>query len=234
MKFACSICLLALVFFAHAQKIQPLAAKSAELYNKTIVQIKPAYKNYVIQTAKSFSNRRFNLDSLKNTMKEPGNAMFSILSNDDITALMFLIMQTTAAENEADLKNMIAEIEKNRKKKEALRNEEQRIAAAAKPGAYPKLDNTLANMDKSRQQKEVPGKTADSVKLKMPIYSADQLKRLAVIKQEKDSLDEMSHQDQLKLQQMMEKKNQLEQMISNIMKAASETQSGLSSNLKAS
>jgi hypothetical protein len=89
-------------------------------------------------------------------------------------------------------------------------------------------------MDKSRQQKEVPGKEADSVKLKIPIYTADQLKRLAAIKQEKDSLDEMNQQDQLILQQMMDKKNQLEQMISNIMKAAEDTQNGLSKNLKAS
>ena len=234
MKYACSLCLLTLVFFAHAQKIQPLAARSAELYNKTIVQIKPAYKNYVTQTAKSFSNRKFNIDSLKNTMKAPGNTMFSSLSDADVSILVFLIMQTTAAENEADLKNMIAEIEKNRQKKEALRNEEQRIAAAAKAGAYPRLNNTLGNMEKSRQQKEVPGKAADSLKLKIPIYTADQLNRLAAIKQEKDSLDEMSQQDQLILQQMMEKKNQLEQMISNIMKAAAETQNGLSSNLKAS
>jgi hypothetical protein len=128
----------------------------------------------------------------------------------------------------------MAEMQKNLQKKEALRDEEQRIKDAAKPGAYPRLNNTLANMDKSRQPKEAPGKAADSVKLKMPIYTAEQLKRLAAIKQEKDSLDEMSQQDQLKLQQMMDKKNQLEQMISNVMKAAAETQNGLSSNLKAS
>lgn len=234
MKYACSLCFMVLVFFAHAQKIQPLAVRSAELYNKTIVQIKPVYKNYVAQTAKAFSSRKLNLDSLKNTMKTPGNTMFSSLSDADVTTLIFLIMQAAAADNEADLKDQMAEMQKNLQKKEALRDEEQRIKDAAKPGAYPRLNNTLANMDKSRQPKEAPGKAADSVKLKMPIYTAEQLKRLAAIKQEKDSLDEMSQQDQLKLQQMMDKKNQLEQMISNVMKAAAETQNGLSSNLKAS
>jgi hypothetical protein len=43
----------------------------------------------------------------------------------------------------------------------------------------------------------------------------------------------MSQQDQLILQQMMEKKGQLETMISNIMKAMGEGQAGISRNLKA-
>lgn len=43
---------------------------------------------------------------------------------------------------------------------------------------------------------------------------------------------ELSQQDMLLLQRFMEQKSQLEQMISNVMKAASEAQSGIAANLK--
>ena len=51
---------------------------------------------------------------------------------------------------------------------------------------------------------------------------------------EKDSLSEMSQQDTLMLQQLMEKKSQLESMISNVMKASQETSNNIAANLKAS
>ena len=50
----------------------------------------------------------------------------------------------------------------------------------------------------------------------------------------KDAMSEMNKQDMYWLQKLMEQKNQLEQMISNTMKAASEAQSNIAKNLKAS
>ena len=54
------------------------------------------------------------------------------------------------------------------------------------------------------------------------------------IQGQKDAISELNQQDMLMLQQLMEKKSQLESMISNVMKASSETQSNLAKNLKAS
>jgi septal ring factor EnvC (AmiA/AmiB activator) len=51
---------------------------------------------------------------------------------------------------------------------------------------------------------------------------------------QKDAISELSQDDMFQLQQLMEKKSQLEQMISNVMKAASESQSNITKNLKAS
>lgn len=51
-------------------------------------------------------------------------------------------------------------------------------------------------------------------------------------KNPKDSISDMTQADMLQLQQLMNQKGQLEQMISNTMKASSETQSGLAANLK--
>jgi len=51
---------------------------------------------------------------------------------------------------------------------------------------------------------------------------------------QKDAIIELNKEDMLLLQKFMEKKSQLGQMISNIMKAASETQNNIVNNLKAS
>jgi septal ring factor EnvC (AmiA/AmiB activator) len=54
------------------------------------------------------------------------------------------------------------------------------------------------------------------------------------LKNQKDSLSELNEQDMFFLQQLMEEKEQLESMISNIMKASSEIQNNIAKNLKAS
>ena len=53
-------------------------------------------------------------------------------------------------------------------------------------------------------------------------------------KEQEDSISELNQQDMLMLQQLMEKKNQLETMISNIMKASSEGSQAAIQSLKAS
>lgn len=54
------------------------------------------------------------------------------------------------------------------------------------------------------------------------------------LQKQKDALNELSKEDMLWLQRLLEKKSQLEQMISNTMKAASEAQNNIANNLKAS
>ncbi|GAB2813668.1 hypothetical protein [Ferruginibacter profundus] len=234
MKYVLFVCLSFTGLVANAQKVNPALAKSAAFYNKTMVLIKPVYKNYVTQTAKAFSNRKPNIDSLKQTMKTPANSIFSDLTAVDISTLVQLVMQAMVAENEADIKSIMAKIQEINKKKESLRQEDERIREAAKTAEYAGIKNMATNMDKNRQQKETQRKTSDSTKIKIPIYTAEQAKRLAAIQKEKDAISEMGEQDQLQLQQLMEKKSQLETMISNTMKAAGETQNNISSNLKGS
>ena len=56
----------------------------------------------------------------------------------------------------------------------------------------------------------------------------------AQLADKRDSLSDMSQQDALVLQQLMDQKSQLETMISNVMKAGSDAQAAVVSNLKAS
>jgi predicted patatin/cPLA2 family phospholipase len=54
------------------------------------------------------------------------------------------------------------------------------------------------------------------------------------LQKQKDAINELNKDDMLWLQRLLEKKSQLEQMISNVMKAGSETQNNIANNLKAS
>ena len=54
------------------------------------------------------------------------------------------------------------------------------------------------------------------------------------IQDQKNSISELGQEDMMWLQKLMDQKSQLEQMISNTMKASSEAQSNIAKNLKAS
>jgi hypothetical protein len=206
--------------------------KSADFYNKAMVQIKPAYKNYITQTAKALSHKKLNTDSLKLTMKTPGNSMFSNVTDLDISTLIQLVMQEMATENAADIKSITEKIAAINKEREALRKEEERIREAAKKTEYSDTKNKTTEMEQDRQQKETTRKTIDSSKIKSIAYTAAQAKRLAEIKDEKDAISDMGELDNLQLQLLLEKKKKLEEMISNMMKAMGDTQNTISSNLK--
>lgn len=95
-------------------------------------------------------------------------------------------------------------------------------------------------------QKETITKTVDTkavneklVKLQASIKKlettlSEAVKQFDKIRDTKESLSELSKEDMKWIQLLMEKKSQLEQMISNVMKAASETQNNISRDLIAS
>ena len=98
----------------------------------------------------------------------------------------------------------------------------------------------------TQAQKETVNKTVDTklvnqklVKLqstvkKLETTLSEANKLMKDIQDQKKSLSEMSQEDMLWLQKLMEQKSQLEQMISNVLKAASEAQNNIAKNLKAS
>lgn len=74
------------------------------------------------------------------------------------------------------------------------------------------------------------GDPAVAAALKGALAEADA--EIAGLKRQHDSLSDLSQQDQLRLQMAMDRKNKLETMLSNIMKAASDTQQAIVNNMK--
>ena len=69
-------------------------------------------------------------------------------------------------------------------------------------------------------------------KLETTLSEANRL--MKEVQDQKKALSEMSQEDMIWIQKLIEQKSQLEQMISNAMKAAAEAQSNIAKNLKAS
>ena len=96
---------------------------------------------------------------------------------------------------------------------------------AQKETVNKKVDTKLVNQKLVKLQSTVK-------KLETTLSEANKL--MKDIHDQKKSLSEMNQEDMLWLQKLMEQKSQLEQMISNVMKAASEAQNNIAKNLKAS
>ena len=78
----------------------------------------------------------------------------------------------------------------------------------------------------------VPPATIKLASLQAELNAVDG--KIAELKAKKDKLSEMSQQDMLQLQQMMDKKSRLETMISDTMKASSDSQNSLTQASKGS
>jgi cell division protein FtsB len=96
---------------------------------------------------------------------------------------------------------------------------------AQKETSVKKTDTNQLNQKLTQLQSNIK-------KLELTLKDAKTL--IEKIQSQKDAISELNQQDMLMLQQLMEKKSQLESMISNVLKASSETQNNIASNLKAS
>jgi RNAse (barnase) inhibitor barstar len=98
------------------------------------------------------------------------------------------------------------------------------------------LRNMMANMKSNTQQKQAQRSMLTSMHIqqskKDSLDKAANNNKQGKSKDQKDNLGDMSQEQQLQLQMMMDKKNKLEEMISNMMKKISDTQNQIISNLK--
>lgn len=135
-----------------------------------------------------------------------------------------------------------------------------RIQDAAKVAVYKDIADMMNGMNDRLKTKQAIGDSINTYnqllankwegKKNMPVYDVDSNGQVKMVgkkamtyeeaqaerdrlKDNKDSISELGQQDMLMLQQLMEKKNQLESMISNCMKANSDTQNNLAQALKA-
>ena len=98
--------------------------------------------------------------------------------------------------------------------------------------AYAQKETTNKKVDTKVVNEKLVKLQSTVKKLETTLSEANRL--MKEIQDQKKSLSEMSQEDMMWLQKLMEQKSQLEQMISNVMKAASEAQNNIARNLKAS
>ncbi len=206
---------------------------------QAMAQINPKHAAWVKSTAKKVNDKK---------MTEPeiiaeASKYASTFANANIDALVLLVMMESSKEVYKDIKNMMEQMEENRKRKESIRDALQLLAKReAENKEMPRYEfDSLAKLKtkaaakagsiQANQQRLNTNNTNVSIE-KVSKTQIIQLKKELTDK--RDSLSEMGKEDQLQLQKMMERKNQLESLISNTMKKISDSQSSIIQNLKAS
>jgi len=164
----------------------------------------------------------------------------NIPSGADIEAMVFVVLMQAANDTDQDLQQIMAEVKAETAAKQKLRdlaNEVIQEAASARPGATRQPCRTSICQSLPGELSPLAVTTARTkhpVRIAVPgnlTYAA--LQQLgAQMQLQADGLDDLSQQDQLQLQMLMDKRSQFEQMLSNIMKSQQDTASSVVSNLK--
>lgn len=147
----------------------------------------------------------------------------------DVDILVQLVLMQVAKEADADLRAALEQMKAVNERKSAQR-ETARRAGQAQQEQRAALRDSLEQRTRLR-----PSATAQSKTLSAPLARqiAEPLQsEVDQIRSEKDSLSELSDQDQLKMQMYMDRMTKADSALSNAMKKFSETSSTIISNLK--
>lgn len=137
------------------------------------------------------------------------------LAGMSVEDLVMLLMMEISRDAEQDMKQTLAAMDQARARKQAMRdaNDKQKSAKAA-------MNVQLRHDVAASQPRQRVARSAE-----LDAY-------LAREKASKDSLSEMSEEEQLKLQMAMDRRSKALETISNLMKKASDTQQGVVKNIK--
>jgi len=204
-------------------------------------QINAKHVAWIKSTAKDVNTKNLAETDVKKLAVQ--HAKLGSLNDMDIEALVLFVMMEASKSAYNDIKQMMEQMEAIRKQKEALRNAIQLLKDREADNKempryqYDSIAKLKAKASVKPQAVTSNVQRADTIKKISPVGKVAKAE-LAQLKKEltdkADSLSEMSQEDQLQLQKMMGQKNQLEAMISNIMKKVSDTQNSIIGNLKAS
>jgi hypothetical protein len=134
-------------------------------------------------------------------------------------------------------------MEENRKRKDSMRDALQLLAKREADNkempryefdSLTKLKTKPIAKPGQRQLNQQTVVTNNKTGVIAKASKAEMLQLKKELSDQRDSLSEMGKEDQLQLQKMMERKNQLESLISNCMKKISDTQNSIIQNMKAS
>ena len=156
----------------------------------------------------------------------------STLESASIETLIQMAMALAAADNERDLKSMMTELSELRKRKEALRESQEKLkqqgVTKARLDSIHYRHNFKTNFNKVNKVNAV---TSESVEKKQASNIEIENVRKQVDSEIK-SLDELSEEKSLKIQMTTDRYNKFQSALSNLLKKASDTSSGIIANLK--
>ncbi len=210
-----------------------LSPEQEVFFNKLITGINPRHVNWVRTTAAEVKAK--NLTEVDIKRQAERYAAPGITDNQDIEALVGMVMILTAKDQEEDLKKMLNELktlnEQKAKQRELISKMQQQKAMTAIQLDSFKL---LSSRTIALQQ----GRNPDSIKLvrtssRVKAVSKAEMDAMVVkLKGDLDSMSEMGEMVSLRLQLIMDRRSKVLTTLSNTMKKISKTADEIIQNLK--
>jgi hypothetical protein len=224
-------------------EVRPLSPEITQRYDNLQKHLKPSAKSWVDQQAKIEAQRNQpDMATLEEQVRQRFAASLDKKSKDpagDISSIMFLVMAQATQDADQDLKEMMSQMQATSDSKKKLREEQDQLKQdlAATHDKMTKECHTSACKTLPAELKQLSVATAASphpVRLVAPqkLTYGDVQQMISQIQNEKDSLDEMSEQEQLKLQMYMDRRSKAEAALSNLMKKMNDTHMSIIQNLK--
>lgn len=198
--------------FAFSQQTD-IPPKADTVYNHLMSVARPAVKNWVYSTAAKYKGKEVTQEQAIADVKQSYNVLGN-LNNADIEAIAFLVMMQSAKSAQEDLKSLMGEVKKI--------NE-------AKAGQRQKTSELKQSTVKMKTQARNEYQKTDSLK---PLKVAAVVKQTTELKDKKDSMSELSEEQQLKMQIIMDRRSKTIQTISNMLKKVSDNEQSIIQNLK--
>ena len=196
--------------------------EATAFYNKAMAAARPQIKTLVNTTARQLTGHSVSVDSLRIAIKNKPQA--AGLGNRDIDALMMMVLMQINNDAQKDLSNQMDEIKRLNNVKKAQRDKINKMKAQ-----QDSLKNkTVAEYEAVKKA----GKIAPTLSLidyqkqrgiDFPILS---------LNNSKDTPADVSEQQQLKMQQTMDRMSKAETVVSNLMKSISDSENDIINNFK--
>ena len=235
-------------------EVRPLPAETTQRFNSLHASLRPSANSWVEQQARVEAQRqapdlaalrsqirsRF-ASSLASPKPATGQApgMAGLPAGADIEAMAFIVLTQATKDMDEDLQQIMAEVKAQNAAKQKMRDLLNQLghdtAAAGNMTKQPCHTAVCSSLPGELNQiAAATARTRRPIRLVVPSnptyaqvrQAADQLKN------ELDSMSEMSEQQQLQLQMMMDRRSKFEETLSNILKAEQDTASNIVSNLK--
>jgi len=246
MKIIIACCIAYMALLPNVIEAQDsIPANATAFYTKAIAQINKKHYAWIKQTAAEVKKNNSDDQAINAQAKSYG--ALSGLGEQDIMALVILVMMEASKSAQEDLKAMLTEVKNNNKEKEKIRALSIQVNkySDGSPGlkmskttldSFRLLSKTSSNKQmtvaqpRSIQTNQVQKINSNSTK---QLATAEELKALqAELKNKEDSLTDMSESGSLRMQMYMDRMSKMNSTISNLMKKISDATGSIIGNLK--
>ena len=235
-------------------EVRPLPPDTTQRFNALRTSLRPSANSWVEQQARVEAQRpapdlaalrsqirsRFasSLSSPKSTNGQVSR-MTGQPAGTDIEAMAFIVLMQATNDMDQDLQQIMAEVNAETAAKQKLRDLQNQLNhdVASASGNMKQACRTAACSslpEDSRQLAAATAQTKHPVRLAVPSNPTyGQIQQVAAqVKNELESLNDMSEQQQLQLQMLLDRRAKFEETLSNLLKSEQDTASSIVSNLK--